>query len=656
VPVVSAAGALILAVLPGCWLTFFGPARALPVAGRFSLAMLLSPVVVTAEWYLLRLAGLPFPVTAVLLPLVNLPAGLALWPALRPVRRLLPGTLLAIAAMALPLAYLWYWMHDPLVRANWGHAWTHADMVYMLANGPLRPEEPYLAGVGLAYPWTSHVNVAVVSWLVKAPPNVVYLLVNIAVLVGAAGAIAALTAELGGGRLARVISVHGLGFGINLAGAAWWLLPAETLARYPAVWGDGRFTPWLRKFGVFEPTVIGIGLCVAVLYVLCRPSEGRTTWSTAMLGGLLVLTLGTFYPILLPAAVGIVGARVVASALVPLVAARIRRESDPAFFMRIRETGRLVLTVVIAVAISILFLRIVTESRAPGAPLGPSTLYEVKVKAVTIVLVLAPLALGVLFAARQAVRIPVESVTLLGAAASCAMLYVVFHVYFDRNEYKYVFPAAASLVPLASLGFARVPQWWKYGGRVVLVVAAVVTAFPGFYRRYTEIRGADSPPVRVAWSGFEFGLASTERYAEVLRVVRRESPPTAILLARRGDIDLVALTGRALWVPPDTGVVFGMGLKADHLLKRVRGYPAPLIDERRRLLFTILDSGETAGARALDELLGGTRRPAVLVADSADAGLRAWLPSRPDARLIFDRDGLQAWLVSSTAQPQRSVK
>ena len=634
-------------VLPGCWLVLLGPIRALPLPARLSLALIMSPVVVAAEFYALRLMGLSFQTTAAVLPLLNLPAGWPLLQELRALRRPSAGTLLLwTATLALPVAYLWLWMHDPAVRANWGHAWSHADIVYMIANGQLRPEDPHLAGLRLAYPWTGHVHYAVTAWLLGSSPNVAYLWVNAGVLAGAIGAIAALTKELGGGRLARATSALWLCFGINLVGVVWWVVPETVLNRFPRVWGDGRFTPWLRKFGVFEPTVFGIALCVGLLYVVARPSQGRMSWLTAGLAGLLLLALGVSYPVLLPAGVGIIGARIAASTIVPWAIARYRRLAPVALSANMREAVSMLLTCVVALSVSALYLRMVTADRGPGSPVGLSTLYSAKEKAVTVVLVLLPLALGVTLAARQALRYPVEWVTLLGAAGVCSILYVVFDVYPDANEYKYLFAAAAGLVPLAALGFATLPDRWGRPGIAAVAMIALVLAAPGFYRRYTEIQTATAAPALVDSDRFEFRLRSGERYASALEAVQRKSPPSAILLTRRGDIDLTTVSGRATLVPADSGVVHGFGQQADHLLKSIRGYPADVVDRRRRLLFTILDSSDASGAHALDGVLHELRRPLVLLLDNTDSKIMAWLPSRRDAVLLFWGQGLQAWLVS----------
>lgn len=646
----AALGALVLMLLPGCWLIMWGPtSRAFPLSARVALALLVSPVVVAAEFYVLRVVGLSFAATAAVLPLLNLPAGWPIWQAVRTMRRPDSSTvLLWTATLALPAAYLWYWMHDPAVRTNWGHAWTHADIAYMIANGQLRPEDPHLAGIRLAYPWLGHIYQAVTSYLLGASPNAAYLWTNVGVLAGAIGVTAALTGELGGGRVARATSAIWLCFGINLAFIAWWILPAGLIERLPRVWGDGRFSPWLRKFGVFEPTVFGIGLCLAILYVVARPSNDRTSWLTAVFVGLLLLFLGMTYPVLLPAGLGIIGARIVASTFVPWAVARFRHDALPVVAVNVREAFRIVLTCIAALVVTALYLRMVTVDRGPGSPVGLSTLYEAKEKAVAVVLVLLPLAVGVVLAARQAFKYPAAAVTLLGAAAACAVMNVLFDVRLYRNEYKFFFPAAAALVPLAALGFARLPERFGRAGSVTVTMLAIVLAAPGFYRRYTEIQ-SESERMPVDASRFEFRLQPGDRYAAAFEAILGAGPVNAVLLARRGDIDLTTVTGRAMLVPPDSGEVHGFGQGADYELKQVRGYSARIVDERRRMLFSVLDSGASVGARALEEVLAEVKRPLVILVESTDSIIAAWLPARADARLMFAGQGLQAWFISSRA-------
>lgn len=646
VHVIQTAGALLLLVAPGYWLVIRGPLSGYPRLARGALAIVLAPVVVAAQFYVLRGAGVSFDVTARLLPPVNLPV---LWWMVRDVRSAPALSLSSVAwaavAVSAPTAYLWYWMHDPLVRANWGHAWTHTDIAYILANGALRPEEPYLAAVRMSYPWAGHVIHAVVAALLDRPPNVTYLLPNLALLAGSAGLAVSLTAELGGERRARSWVPIWMCFGVNVAGIAWWILPQDVIARWPRVWGDGRFTPWLRKFGIFEPTVLGIALVMALIYVVARPSAGRTSWPTAVTAAALVFLLSVFYPVLLPAGVAIVGARVVASVVAPWLASRLRGSAPLDGGANRREVVRFVVTGLVAVALAIPVLRAVTVDRGPDAAVGLATPYDLKIKLASAVLILAPLAIGAALAWERARDVPVEVLTLVGAAVTGAFLYSVFHVYWDHNEYKYIYPAAAALAPLAAIGYADLPRRYGRAGWLALALAGLVVILPGFYRQFVEAREVTPPPVHLATGHFELSLDGRETDAPVVGAIRTGTPEEAVLLAARRNIDLIAVTGRAMYVPAETGFVHGVGIGADHLLKRARGYPAALVDRRRARLRTVLDSAGTVASATLDSILRELGRPVIVVTDPQDSTVRRWLPARTDARPLGTGDQPRAWLV-----------
>lgn len=635
--------------MPGLWIVLWRPLREIPTGARLALAVLVAPVVVAAEFYVLRLLGLSFETTSVLLPILNLPAA---WPLARQLRTMaLPSrrtVLLWAIVLVLPLAYLASLMGNPAVRANWGHAWTHTDIVYMLANGELRPEEPYLAGVRLSYPWLAHVDQAVFSHVLGTSPNVAYIWVNVALLFGIIGLTASLVREMGGGVIARATSALWLGFGVNFAGNAWWLLPPDLLRRLPQVWGDGRYTPWLRKFDIFEPTVFGIGLAAALIYVLARPVEGRLRWPTVVLTGVLLLALGMFYPILLPAGAGVVGARLAGGIVVPWVRARVARTNDaPDPDRGVRAAMRLAGVAALALVAALFFVKFITADRGPEAAVGIASVYQMKVKAVTTILVLGPLLVGLLFSWSPIRRHPVAAFTLLGGAAGCAVLHTFFDVYWDSNEYKYIFPAAVCLTPLAALGFAALAERWRAWGRVALVALALILAVPPIVQNVRGSRDAKAPmPVRT--DNFAFALGNGDRDAAALDAIRRDTPRQAVLLARRSDIDLVAPAGRATFVPGEDIPMLGMGLTVDHLLKRARGYPAELVDRRRATLLTVLDSAPAPAGRALDDILSEVRRPVVLLADTADTAVASWLPARTGVRLVHDGDGLHAWLIPSS--------
>src|ERR1700680_540120 len=72
-------GYLLLVFTPGAWITFGLSLDRIPFWARLLTGAMLSPLVVCAEFYLIRLAGIPFGTTAVILVLVNVPAIYLVW-------------------------------------------------------------------------------------------------------------------------------------------------------------------------------------------------------------------------------------------------------------------------------------------------------------------------------------------------------------------------------------------------------------------------------------------------------------------------------------------------------------------------------------------------------------------------------------------------
>jgi len=113
--------AVAVSLLPGSWVAF-PLGRKLPFVARLLLAGVLSPVVVPLQFYAVRLLGVGFESTPLLLALVNLPALWLWWRGRGPVRAPdfpLVGVLLilgiALVSVALPCALY------PEHRTYWGH-------------------------------------------------------------------------------------------------------------------------------------------------------------------------------------------------------------------------------------------------------------------------------------------------------------------------------------------------------------------------------------------------------------------------------------------------------------------------------------------------------------------------------------------------------
>lgn len=645
-------GGIALYILPGSWVAFTARESSLRPAARLALAVVLSPLVLAAEFMLLRSLGVPFETVAVVLPPLNLPALLlvgraaARWPRPR------AGAVVQwFLILTLLVGFICVFMGDVQVRGNHGHAWLHTDIIYMLAAGPLPPEEPQLAGRLLAYPWLAHIQQAVISYLFDTAPNSGYLLTNAVWLVAVIALMAEITARCGGDRVAQMAAAVLLSFGVNAAGYIGRLLGPEALVARFGIWGDPRYTPWLRKFGIFEPTVFGIGLFAAIAAVLMsRGGDGGRSPHHLLLAAL-VLSAALLYPVLFPASLALVGASVV----LLLVqhwrsihrAKRAPCGSAPAPW---REAAALIgigALGVIALAGSV---AAVTVERAGSPSVATVAVADLGGRLVTAIVVLAPLLVGAL-AWRTALREHwYPSALLLLASLPILGVYLLFDILYWSNEYKFIFAAAICLTPFAAVTAVRL---LAPAGRAAVPLgcaAALALMSPALHRLWVD---SASPAYRpqIDASRFDLRLRPDEPFAAVTDAVRRASPATAVLVARTAPLDWVALTGRASYVAPGDSWVHGLGMQADFLLKRVRDYPAGLVDERRATVLRLFDSDNAeVRAAAVRRMMGEMGRPLVVIALPDDRGLLDWLSAYPGAGPIHVGRAASAWLLPSRVQ------
>lgn len=640
--VVRSCAALALLFLPGAAIAFGLPLRGASVRARASLAVMLSPLVVVPLFFLLRLAGCSFERTSIVLPMLSLPA---LWPVarrLRGARMPAPrGVLLWASLLLLPAAYFGLWLGDPQIRANHGHAWTHTDIVYLLANGQLRPEEPLLAGVRLAYPWLGHVFQAPVSYLLDQAPNASYLLTNIVWLLASIVLVAEVVARLGGGRLAQAGTASWLCFAVNVVGrGARRLVPHAVVARYP-VWGDARYSPWIRKFGVFEQTMFGIGLFAAALFVLTRAGDGEADGSTLVLGALLLLSAALLYPLLFPATAALVGARIAI-----LLARRLRGRDVPW-----REVVALGAALVVSGALGAAYVRYASADHAGAATLGLSAAYGVRIKTATMAIVLAPLVAGVALAGRAIWREMPETAALLvlGAIASF-VLHSFLDIYYNANEYKFVFTAAASLTPFVLLALSRARRVFGRAGGIVAYAVTLALPIPALLKAHVEGNARGHEPV-LDVGRFAMRVADRDAMAMMVEAIRTETPVNAVLVSRFAPYDLVTATSRAMFVTPASHApLHGIGLVADYLLKKSRGYSAALVETRQAIteaLYAASDGPERE--RRIGQMLAILHRPIVVVVSRReDAALHDWLAMQSPAHAVFSSAWLSAWRIDAS--------
>src|SRR6516162_4193173 len=197
-------GFVVLIFLPGAWITFSPAFKYIRFWIRLLLGVILAPIVVLVQFYILRLWGISFELASILSVALNLPAVYLIyqqrskWTLVD--RRMLAATgivLVVIFACAAPF------LLNPQKRLYTWEAWSQADIVYSIANGKLDLEDPELAGVRLSYPWGGHVYQAILSYMAGTPPVTNYIWGNILWLLCMFGITAGIVAELGGNSLSQ---------------------------------------------------------------------------------------------------------------------------------------------------------------------------------------------------------------------------------------------------------------------------------------------------------------------------------------------------------------------------------------------------------------------------------------------------------------------
>ena len=634
-------GAVALMVLPGGWIAFGRRSACLGFWPRAAIAVVLSPFVVFLQYSVLRMTGASFDATAVLIAVLNMPVAWLLWkqrPAMaRPDTRPL---LVWLASLSGPVAFLFFWFHDPDVRAKWGHTWTHTDIIYMLVNRVGHPEEPQLAGVRLAYPWGVNAFQGVVSDLFGSAPNWNYLWTNLVWLAAVVIIVARIVRELGGNDVARATAVIWLCFAVNAVGyAGRKLLPGPFRGAYP-VFGDNRYTPWLRKFGLFEGSALGVALVTAMALMVIQPWTRENRGERLLLVGMLLAAMGIMYPLMFPTVLILVAARLAIGIAVA------GRESGGRDAVEVFGTAGVVAAAAVACA---LFVRLVTVDRAAGPALGLSPFWNMKVKAVESVIVLSPLLAGLAIWASRFERTVFRPVAvLILGGLGCIAAYVVIDVYHIANEYKFILAAAMCFTPFAAMGFASLQKRLGRGFPLAFTSIAALMALPGFLQINGDLRATRfKAGMRVDVGSFSFRLDDGESHAAVTDAIRLHAPADAVLLAGPDSIDYTALTRRATYVPFEPNMLFGTGIPADGLLKSLRGYDRALVDHRRTLLEAVYRSEQDSErSEAFGQIQVELRRPLVIMVDVVrEPRLVSWLEAHPEATRIHDEPRLQAWVI-----------
>jgi hypothetical protein len=638
-----------LLFLPGAWITFLAPVP-LSFAARLGLGGALSPGVLAAEIYALGGAGVGFTTSTWVVALANLPA-IALilrkLPAQRPSRTAFVAASIVFLFLA-GITAVPYFVDDS-VRLYHSHGWMHGAIVYEFFNGTLVPEEPELAGVRLAYPWLAHAGWAVLSALARVTPSAIYPLANLASLAWTLLLVFETSRRFGVRAFAGLTALVWLALGTNAAGYAVSLATGSLP-------GDIRYTPWLRKFWVFNvmPEALALFAGIALVGVVSVREPDRR--ATPILLALLIAAATVTYPLLLPGILGIVGT------LVLLLWVRGHATSA--------KNERLAAAIVAAWSVVALIgsaaaLRFMTASRgSSGVEL--SGLESMLSKLASAPVALLPFLVAALAAwwklRPRAIDLVSDgsrpnaqcAVVLLGGALASIAAQVLFHLNAGYagtgyNEYKLMFTAAICLAPFVALAL----ESWVPGGRAewATLVASMLVVSPVLF--VTDPRGVvkyirqlPPPAERAVW----LHVDGSRPAGHVLEAIRARTPSDAIIVAEGSEVFLPAATARSMFAPRVEYIFPGYSLESRKNLELLRGYPVALVEQRIASSQRVFDPGlaRTEMPALLSELMR-LHRPLVIVTAEARTEMSpfiAWLVERGRARLLErGAGGERAWLV-----------
>jgi hypothetical protein len=600
---------------------------------------LLAPLVVSVQFYVIRLLGISFDLTTDILIIINIPALILMWKRggevqLPDFRGVIHWGLVLVVPLACLAGPLVFW---PQWRLFSGHPWMHADIVYSFANGELIPEEPSMAGVVLSYPWVGHIYQAVLSYVLDSPPVSNYRWTNLLWLVFTIQLTAGLVTRLGGRRFAAITSVIFLLFGVNFLG----YLLAQNLPREFVklinIWGDYRYTPWILKFCHFNQMSLALGLFIGITFLTAERWPEAHSWKRSILVFFLLSSLGFIYPLLLPAAYGVVFAGGVSMLLERFGKHRIVPRSH---FVGIG------LGALLAAVITIIYLDLVTQDSVKATMLGMDSLRSVLKKSVETFVVTFPLlcSLAVVFLKCWKNRRHTTLVLVLGGLSSL-VCYVVLDIPYWSNEYKFIFTAAICLAPFSGLALEPLQDRLGRWALPLTVIIALVLAGP-FFHKIHDFSHPEWLPV-IDTSRFDLRLDKRERFSGISEAIKKKTPIETVLVLDQANLHLPTLTDRKLFAPPDKNqVLHGFAIGYDTLLPDLRGYDKGLIIKRKTILEGLFNQQSVQHRETSLEQILELGRPVGIILDERRSSVALdWLKKSNIGNRVYSGEDLVLWLV-----------
>jgi hypothetical protein len=644
-------GYLLLVFTPGAWIMFGLSMDEIPFWARLLISAMLSPLIVCAEFYTLRLIGIPFGPVAIILVFLNLPALYLIWRRRANIGALnRSGWLIGALAVVISIICMIPVLVHMDARIHSPHGWLHADAVYMFARGALVLEDPTLAGVRLSFPvWTALVFQAVHSFLVNSPPVSCYVWNNLLALIAVFGFAVGITREMGGGSLAQVSSGIWLLIGANPVGYI--LMQIAPWGMSHELWGDMRYTPWVSKFLDFGPMPLALGMLSAMIYLLICPRALTRRFLVVIC--LLLSGIGLLYPLLLPPACALIGAKGVALAT-----------NRPNWRRNIPYRDWLALAGLAFVAVVATYaeLKFLTSDRhvAAANSVMLSGLLGAARKGFESLIATSLFVAGLAFIFRNSRKHKRSGTALLlcGALASY-ILYVVFNIPYYENEYKFIFAVVMCLAVFPAIAVERIWREW-FRARSVPVLVAIAALVLGTYGYWTYVywpapwapraqgilkEPSYGPPINAG--DFYIQLGQTEEWSGICNAVRRLTPADSILIVNNGRYYYPTLTARSLYVSAENRVYPGVNHHTDDLDAGLRGYGRPILERRRAILSALFDAKDPIRREQALSVLLALKRPIAIIAEPQHSDLLDWLRHMETASQLYVENGLTLWLVDS---------
>jgi hypothetical protein len=645
----GALGYLLLLFAPGAWISFGLELNDLPFWARLLMSAVLSPLVVWAEFYAIRLVGVPFGPTSVTLVFVNLPALCLVWKRRLKLSSLHLGDwIMGASAIIIPVMCMLPVLIHFEDRIHSPHGWLHADVVYMLARGDLTLEASTLAGIRLSFPvWSALVFQAVHSFLVNSAPVSCYIWNNLLSLIAVFGFAAGITRELGGGRLARLSSGIWLLIGANPVGYI--LMQIAPWGMSHELWGDMRYTPWVSKFLDFGPMPLALGMLSAMLFLLLR--AGPLTKQYLAVIFLLLSGIGFFYPLLLPPACAFIGAKAIAIAA-----------ENPNWRREIPYRDWLVMGVLACLALVVTYaeLKYITADRhVATSPILLSAIPNMFRKISESLVATSLFVAGLAFVLRNSwnSRRSATALLLCGALASY-ILYIIFNIPYYENEYKFIFSAVMCLAVFPAIAVERIwREWTRARSAALLAITAVLVLGTYAYWNYANWPAPWAPRgqniseerkyTKLNATDFYIELEQREEWSGICRAVRQLTPADSILVVNNDKFYYPVLTARSLYVSAGNRNFNGVNHRADILDAGLRGYGQQILKQRRAALFEFFETTDSSKREQVLQALLALKRPLVVIAEPRHSSLLEYLRHMELARQLYVKNNLSLWLIDS---------